>query len=788
MDNPDKLKDQVNTLQGDASFRPCPTCGLKLSWSTKTCPNDGTVAGQSPKPGSIFKGKYEFVDIIGEGGMSVVYRARDKMLGRTIAIKLMHMHMATSGKQIMRFQQEAKTYSLLSHPHIIAVHEFGTLDDGQPFLIMDYAEGESLAEMINSRGRLPLARALGIFVQVADALSHAHRKNVIHRDLKPSNIMLCRGDRGEDVAKVVDFGIAKILQADSEKRGLTQTGEVFGSPPYMSPEQCAGWTLNNSSDIYSMGCLMFEALTGKPPFIGESMVETVFKHMNEPAPRMVAGSEKFPEILEKIIAKTLEKDPLDRYQSMDQLRDDLQRVLDECDGVEHDGKYWCAQERKDSKPFSNPFFMGGVAVVGLIAIAAAASMFFAPPPRDLDNAVTQGVARESMLPKEMPHWRGDDLDAQQLINNQPNTEEINLDKRPITDRGFVGVSKLKRLRKLSLVDSEITDKTLKELGQIASLRHVDISKTHITDAGLKELAGLPLESLNIAETRVTAKGLQSIAKMTSLRTLNLSGLKLKDADLMHLSKLRKLQELVLDSNHITGPSVSGFSQLNLLDLRNNPVSDAAVPGFVKMKNLSSLDLSETGITDNGAAKLAENRSIQSIALGHTNVGDHAVEALLTLPRLRSLNVERTRISNSIVPKVAAHRLIENLNLNSTDLSDKSVSNLAKMTQLKVLNLGGSGITDAGLAKFGNLRNLVDLSLDHTLISDKSMPMVAKFRKLHHLNISSTPVTSDGVILFKDRDLPLRHLETKDCPGITDEGLSVIRRAKPNCTLDRDVLF
>ena len=179
-----------------------------------------------------------------------------------------------------RFQLEAEAASCLKHPNIIAVYDYGIAPTGQPYLVMEYLVGESLADLIKRDKNIEQRRVVKIFIQACDALSHAHKKGVIHRDLKSSNIMLVEQEDKSDIVKVLDFGIAKLMPASGKlPQNLTQTGEVFGSPIYMSPEQCLGQTLDQRSDIYSMGTMLYEALTGVPPLVGNTIVDTMQMHV-----------------------------------------------------------------------------------------------------------------------------------------------------------------------------------------------------------------------------------------------------------------------------------------------------------------------------------------------------------------------------------------------------------------------------------------------------------------------------------------------------------------------------
>ena len=211
--------------------------------------------------------------------------------------------------------------------NIVKVHDFGLTHTGQPYMVMDLVEGKSLSQVLDELGELPTAQCLIIFIDICDALVHAHEKGVLHRDLKTSNIMLTTTSERAMLAKLVDFGIAKILDedADSPVQKLTQTGELFGSPLYMSPEQCYGKKVDRRSDIYSFGCLMFECLTGRVPFRGDTVVETISKQMTATPPLLseVRPDKTFPRRLVDVVDKCLAKNPEGRYRTINDVRTEL---------------------------------------------------------------------------------------------------------------------------------------------------------------------------------------------------------------------------------------------------------------------------------------------------------------------------------------------------------------------------------------------------------------------------------------------------------------------------------
>lgn len=278
--------------------------------------------------GTILAERYEVLEQLGSGGMGTVYKARHNLIGNIVAIKVMHPHLLKDAASQERFKSEARAAINLRHERLMAVSDYGLTDSGQPFLVMEFVQGKGLDTLLEEQKCLKTDEFFEIFQQVCDGLAHMHEKGIVHRDIKPSNIMLTRTNHDKWLVHIVDFGIAKVLpNGQGAVQQLTQTGEIFGSPLYMSPEQCKGREVDARSDIYSLGCVMFESLTGSPPHQGESAIETLMLHVNEKAPRLkdrradlVDGAE-----LDKIVACSLNNSPDFRYQTMNKLKDDLQQ-------------------------------------------------------------------------------------------------------------------------------------------------------------------------------------------------------------------------------------------------------------------------------------------------------------------------------------------------------------------------------------------------------------------------------------------------------------------------------
>lgn len=285
---------------------------------------DGFDAGQ------IVIGKYKVISLLGRGGIGSVYKVEQIFLSQFFALKTLNSQKA-SDQMIRRFQNEGRTASALNHPNLVKVNDFGLLEGQQPYLVMDFVDGVTLSEYLKQNGLMNLEQVVAMFAQVCLGLSYAHDQGVIHRDIKPSNIMISRtipfGDEG--FVKVVDFGIAKLAYAeDGNFQALTTTGEIFGSPLYMSPEQCSGSTVDHRADIYSLGCVLFEVLAGTTPFVGPNALATMMLHQSERVPTLKEASlgKDFPPELEVLVQKMLAKSPADRYQNLGVVANDLAQI------------------------------------------------------------------------------------------------------------------------------------------------------------------------------------------------------------------------------------------------------------------------------------------------------------------------------------------------------------------------------------------------------------------------------------------------------------------------------
>jgi serine/threonine protein kinase len=278
--------------------------------------------------GQMFEGRFQILSVLGKGGAGVVYKAKQTHMDKLVAIKMLMSSVVPNDLSFLRFEQEARAAAALEHPNIITIHDFGRSAAGHAYLVMEYLGGKSLDDVLKLEGRIELEQFLQIFSQICDGLQHAHKRGIVHRDIKPSNIMLVDKDSDHRVAKIVDFGLAKLTAQESEQN-LTKSGMVMGTPLFMSPEQCRGAELDYRSDVYSLGCVMYAALTGQVPLKGDSTLNTLYKHMSEPPqPFCVSAPDlNLPPALEQVILKALEKDAESRQQSMSELRNEISDAI-----------------------------------------------------------------------------------------------------------------------------------------------------------------------------------------------------------------------------------------------------------------------------------------------------------------------------------------------------------------------------------------------------------------------------------------------------------------------------
>ncbi|HKW10034.1 MAG TPA: serine/threonine-protein kinase, partial [Gemmatimonadaceae bacterium] len=319
------LAQQPTPPEGEAIAiaKVCPQCGVEYDTASRFCPNDGTPlrpkGSADPFVGRVLAERYHMLKRLGEGGMGKVYLAEHVKMNRQCAVKVMNSALLNDSESAQRFAREASNAARIIHPNVAAVFDYGETD-GVVYLVMEYVEGEPLTRLLEREKSLAPARAVDIAHQVAEALVAAHELGIVHRDLKPDNIIIAPGKNGHDIAKVVDFGIAKAIE-EAPAESLTRTGLVIGTPEYMSPEQLLGDPVDARSDIYSLGCILYQMLTGRRSFDETTREQMIKRRLTEKAPHPRDLVPDLPKTLDLIVVRLLARAPQDRYATVAEVRD-----------------------------------------------------------------------------------------------------------------------------------------------------------------------------------------------------------------------------------------------------------------------------------------------------------------------------------------------------------------------------------------------------------------------------------------------------------------------------------
>lgn len=602
--------------------------------------------------GAVIAGRYKILSELGRGGMGVVYKVDQIYLRQIFALKVLNSaeSMRADSKRRSRFEKEARASSRLNHPNLTKVHDFDVLDGDVPFFVMDYLEGTNLAKLISERGQLPYKEALDIFIQICDGLAYAHEHGIIHRDLKPSNIMIVHldGQLEGGTVKIVDFGIARIVHLDPEEGlSMTRTGEIFGSPFYMSPEQCLGQKVDNRSDLYSLGCTLFEALTGLPPFSGESALVTMMKHQSEEPLSLKEATlgQSFPSDLEKVLKKLLAKKPEERYQSASDIKRDLELI--------RSGQSISAQpQQRASKSYLVPF-----AVAATLCVILAGSLVFSllsakKEERRQPVQELQGEGEYWLKSPEVPDHPFADVPLAQArarggpwVFHFPHEAAFGEISQPDENNNFIDEKlpgrrylardevKLPSARPIALlpVGPACRYPTLFKYFRDDEVAHLYLYYNPDANDDLlffvKHWKGLKLLKAN--DSSITDEGLSYLTDLPSLVSLSVSNTRVTGGAICKLHNLHKLHEL-----HMT----------NLQDVL------AVVDALKNSTNLTVLSVRMDHLTDNDADKLAKLPALQTLSIDRNEkMTDRTIEKLTKLKQIRTLTIYGLNLSPKVIP-------------------------------------------------------------------------------------------------------------------------------------------
>lgn len=592
----------------------------------------------------ILGGRYRVISLLGRGGMGVVYRVEQIFLGKELALKTIDRQLM-SDITMRRFQAEARAAFAVDHPNIVAVHDFGLFEDQTPFLVMEIVDGETLADRLK-RGPLTVHEATDVFVQVCFGLAHAHQNGVVHRDIKPGNIMLV--DTPEALGtgvKILDFGIAKLAHREGgEIQALTRTGEIFGSPLYMSPEQCLGAKVDHRADIYSLGCVIFESMTGKPPFIGENAIATMMLHQSAPIPTLneACPLRNFPPELERLVALMLAKDPDERYQSLGDAAFELgalkrgdQSRLNPAIQPKRPAR---GQDRLGLITLHKTNFLAGMFGLALFTFLASGGItYFSQKPK-IGSQTAETSAPETS-PPEAPNQGAHQLESRKSANSPevassgseaavtaistPNTSSANAATTPgaaLTNNSGVASTSTSSdtpPTKSATADTENATRRSAPLNKADP----DNEDSAIFDDDIKRGAN-NFQSRYASNASLKAFKNYKLAQRVSLQESSFKSSELenlKDSKLLILG----LAKCSLDTFDV----LATFKWLQVLDLDRTNADDRVIPTLLRLKMLRELNLGGCNISENGLRQLAKSNALESIYLSPNKYSNKFINEL-----------------------------------------------------------------------------------------------------------------------------------------------------------------
>ena len=666
--------------------RYCPECGREFPNTFSSCPDDNCQLHPSGGPliGVKINQRYLVEAAVGSGGWSSVYRAQDVSLKRTVAIKVLHASLAGNLKNIKRFKQEAAATSAMVHPNIVTLFDSGFLPEGQPYMVMEFIQGQTLAETIAANGELSTRRTLKILIQCCSALTAIHESGTIHRDIKPSNILLQRAPGQDEYVKILDFGIAKLLQSEAQ---LTRTGEAMGTAAYMSIEQYTGRTVDARSDLYSLGCVMFECLTGKAAFATENVLEALALHSMGKPPSLVDARPDlfFPQSIQHILSRLLEKDPDNRYPNATALKDALEDTVDSLAQTVNAMGSSAVNQALGQKASSNKFAGLLIALIGCaVGISAAGTYHFLSS----STESTKPSARHDQLsntlaqqPHEEKHDQSPDKQTHeekhdQSLDSQPHEENHgqSLDSQPHEEKHGQSLGRQPRRTPPGTAMSGIYwDK---------SSHALDLNGQETDDASLEQAlsSASNIESLNVADSRISDAALTCIRKhCPDLRILILENTKISNAGLEELGRLSNLSQLSLNYTNVTDAGMAKLRSLPLLKLW----------------------LNGTPVTGRGLASLAAAR-LNVLGFGRSKIGDHDLEIIQqTFPHMSWLWLDYSAITDVGVRQTMKFPALDGLIIDGCSVTDAGVLPLLQVPRLQELSLKNTKVTAAAYQKLCN---------------------------------------------------------------------------------------
>jgi serine/threonine protein kinase len=653
-----------------------------LHSDTEEIGSDARLTGDARSffsPGQIIDGRFRIVRELGRGGTGIVYLVEQILLKQNFAMKILEP-VQVSDEAWRRFQKEAQAAGKLDHPGFVKVHDFGLIDNCTPYFTMDLVQGETLADRLRRNGPMTVAQALPIFIQLCFALDYAHSKGVIHRDIKPSNVAFAQDEAANvEQVKILDFGIAKL--AGAETTTLTKVGAVFGTPFYMSPEQCSGHPVDSRSDIYSLGCVFFEVLAGAPPFSSEQALTLMMQHQTEKVPSLkeVSMGGQFPAALETLIRKMLAKNPNQRYQRLSETASDL---IEFQQGKIPNLSVAETVVLLSPKSKTKTLLIAMAVIVPLIAFAATSVAIFSQatkPQSKKDVSIASGDQSKPAQPV------GSDTTVDLLDSNVDAADEA------MTTAEFFSVPEERN--GISYRVFNFPKRT-----PIGEISFIDIStnkeqrKPAVGTIAIACKPGSPCIALRLSWATCNF----SPQLLKKFRPDEVSQLSLEDNDYRKHMIPNDIYDNALNF-------VDGLKSIFYIELPT-PVSRASIPHIAQLPHLVSFRCSRTKITGDDLTKLPQ------------------------LPKMKFLFMSMIKNARGAFPVLKHSRSLLALKVVSDNLNDADLKQIAKISSLRELVLRDNPeITDAGVKNLVGMPHLQSLSLDGCNITPRA---IKDLKQLH----------------------------------------------------------
>ncbi len=573
---------------------------------------------------SLLAQRYHLIREIGRGGMGVVYEGLDVTLGRKVAVKLANGS-ALSPRKIARFHREARLTARLNHPGIVKLLDFGVDESNQPFLVLEFLEGESLKTLIDRRGEIELRALLSIFVSIAEAMAEAHKEGVIHRDLSPGNILVT--DPEKALIKIIDFGIGKAVEQWDYPSGVTSRNSIIGNPTYLSPEQITGEEIDSRTDIYTFGCSLFEAVTGKQMYFGDTNYEILQKHLKEPTPDLdIETCDRRTNIsLDSLIKRCTAKKIQDRYQCMSEIIADLNAIQEQISAPSKSlpdfGDAPASKREGGSKSILLP-------VLAFCLLGGITFSFYPEKKVERPEAATRSELVNRFFELDSTPAQPDPAPAQPA-------EQYRIELTPAELCSWKGAGN----KEIEIKNHAFVPGELETLSPGAPLETIRLENCTIDSTCLESLSRTALTRLTLKNCHLDRQAMYSLGKLRGLRSLKMCGTRCDRPDLIPVGSLRRLMTLELQDNlwledrHIR--ELPRLTNLRRLSLSSTSITDKTLAMIGKMPGLQVVILRNTRVGDKGVGFL-EGSNIMNLSLEGTKITSRSLYALARIPALRKL--------------------------------------------------------------------------------------------------------------------------------------------------------